>query len=391
MTTSNPSCVEKYLDVDIFAGAGGLAVGLRAAGFAPHHLYELDSFSCDTLRTNRDSKTPTVTGQIHEIDIEDVIWRDIKRPVRLLAAGAPCQPFSHGGKGLSNRDGRNLFPEVLRAVRALRPQAVVIENVAGLLRENFQDYFDYIVRQLESPRVAPAPNKLAWRQHDKRIRRHRHSLGCEPEYVVQWRLMDAADYGVPQNRKRVLIVATRSDLPVYRFPAPTHSQTALVAAQSTKDYWEARGIKPRRRLRSSIEANGHLPWVTVRDALSGLPAPLKCPEEAWANHWLIPGARPYEGHRGSELDWPSKAIKAGVHGVPGGENTFVDNRGKFRYYTFREAARIQSFPDNHLFVGPRARITRQLGNAVPVLLASAIGKPIFELLRAAQANGSQHP
>jgi DNA (cytosine-5)-methyltransferase 1 len=94
------------------------------------------------------------------------------------------------------------------------------------------------------------------------------------------------------------------------------------------------------------------------------------------NHWDITGARSYRGHTASKLDWPSKTIKAGVHGVPGGENTFVDDKGRFRYYTLREAARIQTFPDSHVFCGARADITRQIGNAVPCVLAEVIAKPL---------------
>jgi DNA (cytosine-5)-methyltransferase 1 len=98
------------------------------------------------------------------------------------------------------------------------------------------------------------------------------------------------------------------------------------------------------------------------------------------NHWLINGARKYAGHAGSILDWPSKTIKAGVHGVPGGENTIVDDSGRFRYYTLREIARLQTFPDAHYFCGARMHITRQIGNAVPCLLAAAVARPLFDLL-----------
>ena len=102
------------------------------------------------------------------------------------------------------------------------------------------------------------------------------------------------------------------------------------------------------------------------------------------NHWIIPGAREYLGHSGSTLDWPSKTIKAGVHGVPGGENTILDNDGVFRYYTLREAARIQTFPDQHFFKGARIHVTRQLGNAVPCLLAAKVATPLLSLVAQSQ-------
>jgi DNA (cytosine-5)-methyltransferase 1 len=120
--------------------------------------------------------------------------------------------------------------------------------------------------------------------------------------------------------------------------------------------------------------------MTVRDALSNLPKPEGKSEDASMNHWIIPGARAYPGHEGSTLDWPSKTIKAGVHGVPGGENTIVMDDGTVRYYTLREAARIQTFPDQHHFAGARIHVTRQLGNAVPCLLATKVAEPLFELL-----------
>ena len=98
------------------------------------------------------------------------------------------------------------------------------------------------------------------------------------------------------------------------------------------------------------------------------------------NHWRIPGARSYPGHSGSRMDWPAKTIKAGVHGVPGGENTIVEDNGAFRYFTLRETARIQTFPDTHFFEGARIHVTRQIGNAVPCDLAAAVGRPLFEFI-----------
>lgn len=119
------------IDLDLFAGAGGLAIGLKAAGFGPTQMYELDKHSCKTLRTNAAAEPPTLAGTVPEGDVQSVDWTTLKDTVRLLAAGAPCQPFSLGGKHRAQHDGRNLFPEVLRAIRSLRPQAVLLENVRG--------------------------------------------------------------------------------------------------------------------------------------------------------------------------------------------------------------------------------------------------------------------
>ena len=370
------------IDLDLFAGAGGLAIGLKAAGFGPTQMYELDKHSCETLRQNAEGNQPTITGKVHEGDVQKVEWSALGDTVRLLAAGAPCQPFSLGGKHRAQHDGRNLFPEVLRAMRSLSPQAVLLENVRGLVRKAFLPYFDYILRQLECPSIDPKPNEL-WQSHDERIRRHQCSPGYEPEYEVTYRVLDAADYGVPQNRLRVFIVATRKDFPRYKFQPKTHSKAALMRAQRAGDYWTARGLpKPK-----VLPGNGNrpeqddlLPWVTVRDALAKLPDPALDEGKSKQNHWVIPGARMYTGHSGSIMDWPSKTIKAGVHGVPGGENTLVTESGKIRYFTLRETATMQSFPDNHFFEGARIHVTRQIGNAVPCDLAAAVARPLYKLL-----------
>lgn len=371
------------IDADLFAGAGGLAAGLKMAGFAPAELYEFDHISCDTLRHNVKSSQPSLAGTVHEEDVSKVRWRDLTGPVRLLAAGAPCQPFSLGGKHRAEHDGRNLFPEVIRAVRELRPAAVFLENVRGLLRNAFRPYFEYLLRQLECPSVKPKPLEL-WQNHDERVRRYQCSVGYEPEYVVTWRLVDAANFGAAQNRQRIFMVATRNDLPPYRFPAPTHSRQALLHSQHSGEYWKRHMLRKPNRLpsnRDGAKEDGRLPWVTVRDQLDGLPDPSDTECSAWMNHWRVPGARLYAGHAGSVLDWPSKTIKAGVHGVPGGENIVIEDNGHARYYTLREAARIQSFPDTHFFAGARIHVTRQIGNAVPCRLAAALAAPLYRILK----------
>lgn len=378
-----------FIDIDLFAGAGGLALGLKAAGFSPVHLYEKDDHACETLEHNVGSKG-TLEAVIHPGRVEDVPWTGTPSNVRLLAAGAPCQPFSLGGKHLAQEDGRNLFPEVLRAVRALRPQAVLIENVRGLLREEFQPFFEYLLRCLEFPSLARREHE-SWEDHNRRIRQHQCSSNYAPEYIVTWRHLEAADFGVPQARKRIFIVATRTDFPMYRFPSPQHSKQALLRAQCDGLYWERHKIKKRKPVTAIAKPeNSTVPWVTVRDALVSLPAPETNEEKAWMNHWLIPGARAYAGHGGSSLDWPSKTIKAGVHGVPGGENTVVLDDGSVRYYTLREAARIQTFPDEHLFKGARIHVTRQLGNAVPCRLAEQVARPLFAILRQITPRGAVH-
>ncbi len=372
------------LDINLFAGAGGIARGIKKAGFDLALCYENDSTAWKTLKANKLALRDPPQWENHMGDVKLVDWRQIKGRVRLLAAGVPCQPFSLAGKHLADGDGRNLFPELFRAIRDLRPKAVLVENVQGLLRDGFRPYFEYLLRRLECPSMKPRSEEL-WRQHDKRIRHYQCSPGYQPEYHVVWRLLEAADYGVPQNRRRIFMVATQPDLPVYRFPEPTHSRAALVRSQSDGRYWDTHDLpRPKgrgnKKKQDRPEEDGLEPWATVRDALVGLTEPAECEEDAEINHWIIPSAKPYHGHDGSVLDWPSKTIKAGVHGVPGGENTLVDEVGEFRYYTLREAARIQTFPDGHIFEGARLQVTRQIGNAVPPRLAAVVARPLQRLL-----------
>ena len=252
------------MDIDLFAGAGGLAIGLKRAGFAPAALYERDKYACKTLRRNMTSDTPTLQGSVEETDVADVKWQRDSKPVRLLAAGAPCQPFSLGGKHLAEQDGRNLFPEIFRAVRALHPKAVLLENVRGLARPSFRPYFDYILRQLRFPSIKPKHDEL-WQDHNARIIAHERSTKYEPEYQVSWAPFDAADFGVPQNRLRVFIVGTQPELPAYQFPKRTHSKEALLRDLSNGAYWERHGLKKPKNGSaappSSEDATS--PWKTV--------------------------------------------------------------------------------------------------------------------------------
>lgn len=358
-----------------------MAVGLRIAGFSPAQLYEANEFCCETLQRNSAGEKATLLGNVVQGEAEAVDWRLFRGKVRLLAAGAPCQPFSLGGKHHAQRDERNLFPEVMRAVRETRPIAVLIENVRGIVRHSFRFYFEYIVRQLQFPSIAPRANER-WQDHNKRLQKM--ELTDDPEYNVVFRVVDAADFGVPQNRMRVFVVATRADFPTYTFPKRTHSRQSLEDALRSKNYWERHGLKrPRNRLATASrnsQPDGLLPWTTVRDALVGLPDPASVETEADMNHWTIQGARSYNGHTGSQLDWTAKTIKAGVHGVPGGENTVNDETGRLRYLTLRETARLQTLPDRHVFVGRRTHVTRQIGNAVPSQLAAAIAAPLHDLI-----------
>lgn len=209
-------------------------------------------------------------------------------------------------------------------------------------------------------------------------------------YRVVHETLNAANFGVPQKRERVFLVAIRSDLSVeFSFPPQTHSRDALLWQQfGSGEYWEKHRIPRKKRpqpekgqdlqlqrISDSLLLDCDLPWQTVRDALSDLGPAYKTRqrEEPGLTHYHIPGARSYPGHTGSPWDEPAKTLKAGDHGVPGGENTLCEYDGSVRYFTLRESARLQSFPDTYLFPGSWTESMRQVGNAVPVELARAVG------------------
>lgn len=175
----------------------------------------------------------------------------------------------------------------------------------------------------------------------------------------------------------------------WHFPNPTHSRQSLVRDQiQGGSYWDRHAIgRKHRRLqtlprgwlsasKSPNSAYNLRPWQTVRDAIGNLPDPILGSTKRIRHHEFLPGARVYDGHSGSYIDLPSKTIKAGAHGVPGGENTVVFPDGSHRYYTLRECARIQSFPDKYNFAGSRTSITKQIGNAVPPTLAKVIAESV---------------
>ena len=364
--------------IELFAGAGGLGLGLEQCGFEPELVVEWDKWSCQTLRNNK-------TWNVKHGDVRDVSY-DTYEGVDLVSGGPPCQPFSMGGKHRAVSDNRDMFPEAVRAVREVRPKAFIFENVKGLTRKTFHDYFQYVKLQLEHPEVTGKTDE-DWVDHLGRLEQHhlstrRHGLN----YRIVSRVLNSADYGVPQSRERVFLVGFRDDLEVdWRFPKPTHSKDALAWSQfKSGAYWDSNGLKqehrgdPRLRSRADklVEAPTELPWRTVRDAISGLGEPTPEGMKDDPDHKLQVGAKAYKGHTGSPLDLPSKTLKAGVHGVPGGENMLVRDDGSVRYYSIRESARVQTFPDAHKFHGSWSETMRQLGNAVPVDLAKAVGRDV---------------
>lgn len=324
--------------VELFAGAGRLAMGVAQAGFEHRGIVECDQWCCETINHNRLRGARPIANWpgVSPMDIKDFRFDGLPTDIDLVSGGPPCQPFSLGGTHRGDADTRNLFPELVRAVRLLRPRAVIVENVKGLLRKSFDPYFKYIMLTLTYPTLVPRDE--GWTEHMARLERH-HTSGGELEYRVDFELLNAADYGVPQRRERVFIVAFRADLGIewsFHDDLPkTHGPDSLLWDQwITGDYWDRHGIPSCRRprpparavsrvesLASSLIPPRSFAWRTVRDALSDLPDPRSVEAGAFANHRFNPGARSYAGHTGSPWDQPAKTLKAGDHGVPGGENT----------------------------------------------------------------------
>jgi DNA (cytosine-5)-methyltransferase 1 len=328
--------------LELFSGCGGLAKGLANAGFEHLAFIEFNHWACESLRRNFSKDI------VYEKDVRNVDFSSFQG-VDLIAGGPPCQPFSLGGLAKAYDDHRDMFPQAIRAIQELKPKGFIFENVKGLTRKSFSEYFDYIILRLTFPDYLAAGN-VSWRKHLAELRSLEYQNIQSLKYRVQFRLLNAVDFGVPQNRERVFIVGIRSDI---------HSEWE----------WPDPSVKPSERL-------------TVGDVIKKLPDPQD--NHRMPDHVFVDGARIYAGHTGSELNKPSKTIKAGAHGVPGGENMIRFPDGSVRYMTIREAKLIQTFPATYQICGPWGEALRQIGNAVPVKLAELIGRNMYKALRFSQ-------
>lgn len=423
MITQQRSLQEVGTSVELFAGGGGLAMGVHAAGFRLVLLNEYARRACETLLTN--GAVPRMTEIIPEPDeppplaegpIQNLNFGYLSGKVELLAGGPPCQPFSLGGEHRGSEDERNMFPEFFKALRQIQPKAFICENVRGLLRPSFRPYFDYILNELSLPFVERG--NVDWREHSATLSKERRVVPAAPEqqkmrYNVIATPVNAADYGVPQIRQRVIIVGFRADLGIgedlwrTKFaPRKTHTEKALFSQlrDPASEYWTRHADVPEDVKKQVINAlpsanleedNSEMrPWRTLRDAIMGdaersePPLPEtglvdygEHPGTPVRGHIGWPGARIYDGHTPNALDRPAKTVKAGVHGVPGGESVMLLDDGTHRYMTVRETARVMTFPDCWTISGPRGEQMRQLGNAVPVLLAKKFAEAVAEALR----------
>jgi len=312
----------KLSALEMCAGAGGQSLGVEWAGFSHAALVELDGHACKTLMHNRPAWN-VIREDLNTFDARPY------RGVDLVCGGLPCPPFSKAGKQLGKDDERNLFPAAIRIIRETNPRAVMIENVRGILDAVFIDYREFIQQQL-----------------------------AELGYSIEWKLLNASDFGVSQLRPRVVFVAFRQDQPgSFSWPEPLESKPVSVG-ELLYDLMAAAGWR------------GAKLW---RDRANEI-APT-----------LVGGSHK---HGGPDLG-PTRARRAwetlGVDGKGlANELPHRDFLGLPRL-TLRMAARIQGFPDDWEFAGGKTHAYRQIGNAFPPPVAEAVAKQIAKVLTSSRA------
>jgi DNA (cytosine-5)-methyltransferase 1 len=309
MDTNYPTCIE------ICSGAGGQALGLEWAGFNALAHVEIDRHACQTLRANRPN------WSVVETDLRAFSAKQYKG-LDLVAGGVPCPPFSKAGKQLGAEDERDLFPEALRIINECQPRAVMLENVRGFLDAVFEDYRLKLKNQFS-----------------------------EMGYTANWLLLNASDYGVPQLRPRVVVVAFRKEIAGnFRPPIP------LIDGIHPRTVGETLGD-----LMASEGWEGALEWASKANEI----APT-----------LVGGSKK---HGGADLG-PTRAKRAWENlGVDG--RSLADTPPKPGFtgmpkLTVRMAARIQGFPDEWAFMGGKTSSYRQIGNAFPPPVSKVVALKI---------------
>lgn len=302
--------------VELCAGAGGQALGLEQAGYSHQAVVEIDNHCRNTLALNRPNWN-ILQGE--QADVTEFDGRPYQG-VDLLAGGLPCPPFSVAGKQLGDADERNLFPAALRIVDEIRPQAIMIENVRGFLDAVFADYRQGLKRQLKK-------------------------LG----YQTEWHLFNASDFGVPQLRPRVVIVAIRNDRAEhFSWPTPSGKNPPSVG-ETLYDLMSVNGWK------------GAARWKKQADDI----APT-----------VVGGSKK---HGGPDLG-PTRAKRAwatlGVDGMGISNEPPAEDFVGMPRLTVRMVARLQGFPDSWQFSGKKTPAYRQVGNAFPPPVAEAVALQI---------------
>ena len=331
-----------YQAIELFAGAGGLALGLEKAGINSVLLNEIDKHACSTLKYNR-PKWNVIEGDVSQID-----FRPYKNKIDILSGGFPCQAFSYAGKKLGFEDTRGtLFFEFARAVKEADPKVLLAENVRGLLKHENGKTLEVI------------KNVIA-------------EMGYT---LVEPRVLKAMFFKVPQKRERLILLAIRNDLAekvTFNWPSPYKRimtlQDAFLAGELYEtDVPESIGQKyPKRKeeILSLVPQGGY--W---RDL------PIDLQKEYMKKSFYLGGGKTGMARR-LAMDEPSLTLTC----APAQKQTERCHPIETRPLQVREYARIQTFPDDWQFSGPITAQYKQIGNAVPVNLSHAIGRAIVRLL-----------
>ena len=311
--------------VEVCAGAGGQALGLEMGGFGHLACVEIDPQACETLRLNRPGWNVLerdLRALVASLELEQL------RGCDLLAGGVPCPPFSMAGKQLGGDDERDLFPAILDLAAQLRPRALLIENVRGLLSQRFAAYRENVVA------------RLRWMGYP----------------VAGWELLQAADFGVPQLRPRAVLVAFREDVPSFGWSWPDGGGAAHVTVGAAL---------------ADLMASGGWPYAADWAARADRVAPT-----------LVGGSKkhggPDLGPTRAKREWAALGCSGmGVADEPPGPFEPADHAPRL---TVRMTARLQGFPDSWEFSGRKTAQYRQVGNAFPPPVAAAVAAAISAVL-----------
>lgn len=326
---------EKVKNIELFAGAGGLSLGLEKAGFDVVELVEFDHNACETLKKNRPR------WNIIEDDIHNVDFKQYKGKIDVVTGGAPCQAFSYAGKRKGFGDVRGtLFEEYARCVSQVQPKMFLFENVKGLLSHDDGRTFKTIFATLEE-------------------------LG----YVLTFEVLNACYFGVGQKRERLILIGIRNDLAnKIRFKFPKAEKRATTLREALKDVPKSKFTpysQKKKEVLKLVPEGGC--WVDLPEDIA---------KEYMGKSYYSGGGRRGMARR---IAWDEPCLTLTTS--PSQKQTERCHPEETRPFTVREYARIQSFPDNWEFVGSLSNQYKQIGNAVPVELARRIGIAIVEALQ----------
>jgi len=332
--------LENYSVLELFAGAGGLAIGLEQSGIKCVALNEIDKWACKTLRENRPN------WNVLEGDIKDFDFTDYKNQVEIVTGGFPCQAFSYAGKKLGLEDARGtLFYEFARVVKEVNPLICVGENVKGLLSHDKGKTLEGMISILDE-------------------------IGYN---VVPVQVLKAINYNVPQKRERLILVGIRKDIEVeYEYPTPYNVIYNLSDALKKGELYDSDVPK----------SNGSKYPEHKKQVLDLVPPkgywrdlPLDVQKEYMGKSFYLGGGKTGMARR---IGWDEPSLTLTCS--PAQKQTERCHPDETRPFTVREYARIQTFPDDWNFAGSISQQYKQIGNAVPCNLGKELGYSIVKFL-----------